>query len=282
MRLFWRIFWGAVKRVIPRCGTQAQAVAFNMFLAFFPALLVLLGVLMATPPLRTGAEEMLFRLLRLLPPGSRRVVTDFLQLHGGHPWSWVALGLGGTLLAGTQMMKLIMDGFRMVYYDSVGPPFWRRQGRALLLLAATVAPWFAAVSLTVFGKQVRGWWVHRFGESTVMRGLGAALFFAVTLATVMFVLAVLYWLGRPGVTGRRPIMPGATVATLLLWITDAAFGFYVRRMPYRLVYGGLAAAIGLMLWMQLVAIVVFIGAAFNAELEAHPPQSGRLVDGAMS
>jgi uncharacterized BrkB/YihY/UPF0761 family membrane protein len=67
-------------------------------------------------------------------------------------------------------------------------------------------------------------------------------------------------------------MPGATVATLLLWITNAAFGLYVRRMPYRLVYGGLAAAIGLMLWMQLVAIVVFIGAAFNAELEALPSE----------
>ena len=36
-------------------------------------------------------------------------------------------------------------------------------------------------------------------------------------------------------------------------------------MPYDAVYGGLAAAIGLILWMYLTAMVVLLGAAFNAE-----------------
>jgi uncharacterized BrkB/YihY/UPF0761 family membrane protein len=31
------------------------------------------------------------------------------------------------------------------------------------------------------------------------------------------------------------------------------------------VYGGLAAAIGLLIWMYLTALVVLLGAAFNAE-----------------
>jgi membrane protein len=46
---------------------------------------------------------------------------------------------------------------------------------------------------------------------------------------------------------------------------DIVFGFYVRKMPYDLVYGGLAAAIGLLLWMYVTALVVLIGAAYNAE-----------------
>jgi len=33
------------------------------------------------------------------------------------------------------------------------------------------------------------------------------------------------------------------------------------------VYGGLAAVIGLMVWMQLSAVIVFLGAAWNAELQ---------------
>jgi uncharacterized BrkB/YihY/UPF0761 family membrane protein len=44
------------------------------------------------------------------------------------------------------------------------------------------------------------------------------------------------------------------------------FGYYVRRVPYSIVYGGLAAVIGLMVWMQLSAVIVFLGAAWNAEL----------------
>jgi membrane protein len=46
---------------------------------------------------------------------------------------------------------------------------------------------------------------------------------------------------------------------------DIVFGFYVRKMPYDVVYGGLAAAIGLLLWMYVTALVVLIGAAYNAE-----------------
>jgi uncharacterized BrkB/YihY/UPF0761 family membrane protein len=36
-------------------------------------------------------------------------------------------------------------------------------------------------------------------------------------------------------------------------------------MPYTTVYRGLAAAIGLLLWMFLTAIIVLLGAAYNAE-----------------
>ena len=56
------------------------------------------------------------------------------------------------------------------------------------------------------------------------------------------------------------------VATILWWLTDVLFGFYVRRVPYSVVYGGLAAVIGLILWMQLSAVIIFLGAGWNAEL----------------
>jgi uncharacterized BrkB/YihY/UPF0761 family membrane protein len=39
----------------------------------------------------------------------------------------------------------------------------------------------------------------------------------------------------------------------------------VRRMPYDAVYRGLASAIGLLLWMFLTAMIVLLGAAYNAE-----------------
>jgi membrane protein len=64
----------------------------------------------------------------------------------------------------------------------------------------------------------------------------------------------------------RNVLPGAMVATLLWWLVDVLFGMYVRRVPYSIVYGGLAAVIGLIIWMQLSAVIIFLGAAWNAEL----------------
>jgi len=39
----------------------------------------------------------------------------------------------------------------------------------------------------------------------------------------------------------------------------------MRKMHYGPVYGGLAAVFGLMVWMEFSAMIVFLGAAWNAE-----------------
>jgi membrane protein len=83
----------------------------------------------------------------------------------------------------------------------------------------------------------------------------------------MAVLVAVYRIGRPGHKGIWEVLPGAAVATVLWWAADIIFGYYVRRVPYNIVYGGLAAAIGLLLWMYLTAMIVLLGAAYNAEAE---------------
>src|SRR5574337_1293966 len=265
MRSFWRCFLRALARVFPRCVTQSQAVAFNMFLSFFPMLLLALGVLTSSVEFQGAAREMVLRLRVILPPGSRQMVVDFLARHSEHPWRWALLGLGGTLLAGTQAMKLMMDGFQLAHGDESRPGWWSRQGRALLLVCATLVPFLASVVLALFGKQLRTWMIRQFGVPMLVRGLWALLFPIAALAIAVLVLAVVYRVGRPAGRSLREVFPGAVVATLLWWVVNSAFGYYVRHMPYNLVYGGLAAAIGLMVWMQLTVMVIFLGAAFNAE-----------------
>ncbi len=39
----------------------------------------------------------------------------------------------------------------------------------------------------------------------------------------------------------------------------------MRHVPYNLIYGGLATAIGVMIWMNFTVIIIFLGAAYNAE-----------------
>ena len=78
-----------------------------------------------------------------------------------HPWRWIALGLGGTLIAGTQVMIGYIEGFRVVEGDLLRPSYWRRQLRALGLLCLTIVPMLAVVVLTVFGKQTRAWLMLR-------------------------------------------------------------------------------------------------------------------------
>src|ERR1035438_10846554 len=144
-------------RVFPRCSTISQAVAYNLFLAFFPTLLIAVGL--ATSPIgdRTNLFDMISDLTRLLPPGSQEIVSEFLIKRGPQAWKWALVGWAGTLLAGTQVMRLLMEGIQLVYGDRDRPGYLQRQLRSLLLLLVTIAPLLIAAILGVFGRPLRHW-----------------------------------------------------------------------------------------------------------------------------
>src|SRR5882724_7811254 len=150
-----RSLLAALRRIVPDCITQSQAIAFNMFLAFFPMMLLVLGIVASSQRLRGGVLEIVRQLGVVFPPGAEPALEQFLTRPGQDAWGWISLGSAGTLVAGTQMMRLMIEGFRMVYGDKTRPSFWNRNVRALLLLSATIAPWFLAAMLMVFSKETR-------------------------------------------------------------------------------------------------------------------------------
>jgi membrane protein len=263
-----RRFLGTLRRVFPDCQIAAQAVAFTMFLSFFPFLLLCLGLLSETRTGEGGLGEVLSRLRIILPPESARLVGAFLERHGTNAWRWISLGLGGTILVGMQVMSGLMEGFHIVEREQNRSGVLAKQFRAFVLLCLTIIPWVAVVFLTVFGRQARAWLIEMTGFSLLSRLIVAGCFFGVVLLLGVIVLMVIYRLGRPGRCSWDSVFPGAVLATVLWWSVDGLFGFYVRRVPYGEVYAGVAAAIGLMIWMYLTAIVVFLGAAYNAESRA--------------
>jgi len=238
-----------------------------MFLAFTPIILVVLGAVAGSAAFRRALQGIVDRLSVVLPPGTFGIVTAILSRRSTHPWQWVLLGLSGTLLAGTQMMKLLVEGFRVVYRESERQDLIVRHLRALLLLSATIVPSIFIVNLVVFGRQVRNWMLNMSSMPVLIRLVWSGLYIVASLLVALFVLSVIYRVGCPGRHDWDYIVPGAGVATVLWWVVSICLGFYLRHVPYSLVYGGLAVTIGLMLWMQLTATILLIGAAYNAELE---------------
>jgi membrane protein len=163
-------------------------------------------------------------------------------------------------------MKLLMEGIHLIYNDEQRLGFLQRQLRGLLLLLITMAPIVIAGILGVFGRPLRHWVSGVLGTHILAGGLWVIFFPLVAMMLALLALTFLYWVARPKEESLRDVLPGATLATLLWWLVNVLFGFYVRRVPYSVVYGGLAAVIGLLIWMQISAVIVFLGAAWNAEL----------------
>jgi membrane protein len=274
-RILKTIFRG-LGRIFPDCITLSQAIAFNMFLAFFPMLLIALGVISSTASFHGALREVPDHLKLILPPGSEDVVAQYFVRKGEHPWKWFLLGLGGTLLAGSQVMVGFIEGFRLIEGDPLRGGYWRVHLRALLLLLLTILPTIAVVILTVFGKQARAYLVRQYGQPLLIHELEIIFQAAAVFVLSMITLMLLYRIGRPGHRGFTRLFPGAMVSTILWWVVDVLFGVYVRKMPYDVVYGGLAAAIGSLLWMYLTAVVVLIGSAYNAESYASAEAQTRI------
>ena len=248
---------------------QAQAVAFLMFMAFFPALLFLGGILLYAAP---GLDDLLEGLQVVLPPGSRRAVVESLLQLTAHPTRLLLIGAVGTLMLGSQLMFSLNHIFARIYDREERRGFWYRQLRGFAMVAVTVVPWLAVSLLVVFGKFLRAWFIGQLGVGfdRPVRMLWTLGYYALAILTATLVLATLYYFLTPDHRQRwNDVLPGAALAMILWWIVTSAFGFYVRRLAiYNILYGGFAAAIGLLIWMYLSAVVVLIGAQFNAELAA--------------
>ena len=245
----------------------SQAVAFNMFLAFFSILLVVLGLMSSSLKGQSG-RELVLRLSAILPPGSWQLVSEFLIRREVNPWNWVLLGWVGTLLVGSQVMKLIMEGIHLIYGDRERHSFLGRQLRGLLLFCVSLGAWLLAVALSVFGRPLRHWMTRGLGQSLLARGFWTVVLPVLAMILAMLVLALIYRVAGPVATTWISVLPGAAAATILWWGVNLLFGIYVRQMQFGPVYGGLAAAIGLMVWMEFSAMIVFLGAAWNAESAA--------------
>ena len=257
----YRIF----ARVFPRCSMISQAVAFNLFLAFFPTLLIAVSLATSRIGGRTSLLDLIRDLTQFLPPGSQGIVSEFLVKRGPEAWKIALLGWAGTLLAGSQVMKLVMEGIHIIYGDKEKPGFLHRQVRGLMLLLITIAPLLGAALLGVLGRPLRGWIAREIGKHSLLQGWWTFFFQAAAMVLAMMALTMIYRVARPGENSLLNVLPGAMVATLLWWLVDVLFGAYVRRVPYSVIYAGLAAVIGLMIWMQLSAVIIFLGAAWNAE-----------------
>jgi membrane protein len=95
MDLFLKNLFRSLGRVFPDCLTLSQAIAFNMFLAFFPMMLLALGILSSQDAFHSALRELPSRLRMIVPSGSDEVITQYFIRRNPHPWKWFLLGLTG-------------------------------------------------------------------------------------------------------------------------------------------------------------------------------------------
>lgn len=143
----------------------------------------------------------------------------------------------------------------------------------------------AAIGLFAFGHYLGAWIAEQAGLGSAFEILWRILSWILPVFFIMFVLAILYYLGPNIEQSFKWLSPGSVVATLLWIVVTIGFTIYLNFSNPGSAYGTLGSVIVLLYFLYLTAIVFITGAEVNAvlqrrydeatieDLAAHPEKS---------
>lgn len=248
----------------------AKAAAYSGMLCFFPAVLVVTGLLAHLPEGSSLMVEMRNIFAQFLPDESVLLLQDALATR--HMRSAQLLISAGTLavFAGLGVMLSLMDGFQRAYnLNREEWGFWQKRARALLLVPIVLVPMCLASLLLVFGRVIEAWMVANANHELryVVIFFWRVARWAVSLLTAVTVVAALYHFGTKRMEHWTWVLPGAVATTVFWFPATLAFGWYVTRVGnYSRFYGSFAAGIATLVWMYLTSFSALVGAELNGVL----------------
>lgn len=251
-----------------RLLATAAGVVFFGLLAIFPAVTALVSCygLFASPS-TIGAN--LRTLALMLPEGSFQIVQDQI----GRVLDKGNTALGATFLFGLALaiwsanagVKAVIDALNVVYEEREKRGFVRLN---LLSLAFTTGG-IAALLLMVGAVVALPLALDHVGLEPDNQTIVAVARWPLLFVVLVVALGFLYRFGPSRPAARWQWLSVGAVAAAVLWIAGSALlSWYLSNFGnYSATYGSLGAAIGLMIWMWMSAIIVLCGAELNSEIE---------------
>jgi membrane protein len=250
------------------CLGLSQQVAFSSLLAFFPAMILLVGLLGLI-----GAYDDLKDFLGTIAPGAVIQAIEIAEKSaaGQDASASVAfvVGLFVAVWAASGATSSIIKAVNRAYDLPETRPFWKVRLYALLLVIATGVTTAAVFLLIVFGGPLGEAIADRAHLGTVWDWVWAVFRWPLAFFAILVFFAFVYYLA-PNRTQRdwKWITPGSLVGGLFWLAISGLFALYTSFSDsYDRTYGSLAGGIILLLWLYYSAVALLFGAELNAELD---------------
>jgi membrane protein len=256
----------------------AQQIAFSSLLAFFPTVILIVGLLGVIGP---GAYDSLVHLLGTVAP---KAVLDAINVAkrsstGNSAGSSIALTVGivGAVWAASGATNSIIKAVNRASEIEETRKFWRVRLLALALVVLTGLVTAAVFVLIVFGGPLGDAIAKRADLGHQFIVVWQAMRWPIAFAGLVLFNGAVYWLAP----NRRPpnwkwLTPGSVLAATLWLALSAVFSLYTSySSSYDRTYGSLAGVIVLLLWLDYSAVALLFGAEVNAELERRASASRR-------
>ena len=251
----------------------AAGVAYYAFVSLVPLLLLALGVASLVGGAAL-AERVVAATDQVLTPEAQRLLRDTLTANTGAGGA-TAAGLVVLTWSGLRLFRALNKAFSQVYGDAGDEGLVAELVNGLVVLV-TVGVGVAAVA-------VAG------GAVTRLLGGAAPLAQVVSLLTLGVAFLPLYYVFPGDPVTVRHALPGTVFAAVGWSVLGSVFGVYAS-VAGGSVYGVLGAALLVVTWLYLGALIVMVGAVVNATMaggtttvdrqvqQARPSPIGRMAD----
>jgi membrane protein len=249
------------------CMGLSQQVAFSSLLAFFPAMILLVGFLGLI-----DAYDELKEFLGTVAPGAVIDAIDLAQKSASDQGASTAafvLGLFGAVWASSGAMNSIIKAVNRAYERPETRPFWKVRVYSILLVAATGVTTAALFLLIVFGGPLGEAIADRARLGAVWDVVWGIFRWPLAFSAILLFLAFVYYLA-PNRRQRdwKWVTPGSIVGGLVWLAISGLFALYTSFSDsYDKTYGSLAGGIVLLLWLNYSAMALLFGAELNSELD---------------
>ena len=245
-------------------GAQSAALAFYLLFMLFPFLIFLSALLGL---LQLDVAGILRVLGEFLPAQVVDVVEVYLTYVGSSPSpQLLVFGLVFSIYFPMRATNALMRSVRTAYH--LGPAHGVIQVLKTLLYTVLL---IAAIALTLVlmsvSDRLLAYCVANFGLPAFIAELWAKLRFPLAAVVGYFALFLLYALAQDGRQPWRNIWPG-TLAALAAWMgLSWLYAWYVEHIAhYSLLYGSIGTVIVLLIWLNLSATALIMGAELNGTL----------------
>lgn len=263
---FLRGLYLMVKRYLRHnVAIQSAALAFYLLFMIFPFLIfisALLGLL------QLDVAAILRALGEFLPGAIVDFVAVYLNYVGANPSpQLLVFGLCFSIYFPMRATNSLMRSVRTAYH--LGPPRAAAVHvlKTLLYTVVLIISIALTLTLTTVGDRILAYAVANFRLPAFAAELWARLRFPVVAVVGYFALFFLYALAQDSRQPWRNIWPG-TLAALAAWMCLSwLYAWYVENIAhYSLLYGSIGTVIVLLIWLNMSAMTLIMGAELNGTL----------------
>lgn len=244
---------------------QSAALAFYLLFTVFP-LLIFVSALLGL--LQLDVAAILRSLGEFLPQSIVELAEMYLIHVGKNPSPRLLMfGLVFSIYFPMRATNALMRSVRTAYH--LGPPRGavRHRLKTLLYTLMLIVAIILTVTLMTVGERLLSYVVEQFRFPAIVAELWVRLRFPAIAVVGYFALFFLYALAQDSRQPWRNIWPG-TLAALAAWVALSwLYSLYVDHIAhYSVLYGSIGTIIVLLVWLNMSAAVLIMGAELNGTL----------------